>query len=416
MAGGRSAPGVASVTLLRAARNRRAGRADVGGCRGGRRAGHGGRPRAPCGCDGVGPRRRGADRRMDRRAGRRRAGSTRRAARRWPRRTASSPRHARAVRSPGCGSRSPGSPRSRRARTPSSPPWSPRRRTRRTATSPSWSRPAGRCSASCTRPPAGWTRPSPRLPVPHCRRSAATATAPHGLRTRLAAAAATWADRPSTGAGSSRPLGATTPDYRGGRVAGSAASASVPVVPSSGRTVVPGGSPPGDWSAVRWGRGLSATAACTTTRAAGPARVRSRQQPAAVSAETGPPATTGRVRHGEGSASGTVPVPGTPSVSAASVSAASAPGTAGSPSVPGTVPAWAAAPRRRRCRPSYRVAAGGGSLIGDALLRELTEGGRTTARPVLPPSERGAVVATRDSSGRAGTVPRTPRTIRCSAP
>jgi hypothetical protein len=71
--------------------------------------------------------------------------------------------------------------------------------------------------------------------------------------------------------------------------------------------------------------------------------------------------------------------------------------------VPGTVPAWAVAPTAEAVQAVYRVAAGGGSLIGDALLRELTEGGRTIARPVLPPSERGAVVATRDSSGRAGT-------------
>ena len=103
-------PGVAAVLLLRAARDRRAGRA-------GRRRGGG--VRRPCphrrrratrGRRRVGPPRGGVDRRVDRCAGRRRPGG------RGPERggtrgeTGSSPRRARAASWPGCAWRSPASP------------------------------------------------------------------------------------------------------------------------------------------------------------------------------------------------------------------------------------------------------------------------------------------------------------------
>jgi hypothetical protein len=251
------------------------------------------------------------------------------------------------------------------------------------------------------------------------------------LRARLATVAATWADRPSTGPtgtgspgpiltasldGTGRRPGEATTDGAsaavtrltvasaepvewsrtgpgssgsGGRerTPGAPGGASGPVVSSSGtgrrarrlaaealEQPVGGDGGPGD-GGVDEGR--------RSGRGAVPATAGGRV------AETGRPATTGRARHGEEQASETVPVPGTPSVPAAAP-------------VPGAVSARGPMSAAGAVQAVYR-AAGSGSLIGDALLRELTEGGRPTADAVAPPSGRGADVATHDAAGRPGT-------------
>jgi hypothetical protein len=202
------------------------------------------------------------------------------------------------------------------------------------------------------------------------------------LRARLATAAATLTDRWSTGPGPSRSGDPV-------RTPGVSGDASEPVGSSSGtgrrarrlaaealEQAGGGEGVPGDGGVPDKGRRSGRGAVPAT--AGGPV------------AETGRPATTGRARHGEESASGTFPVPGTPSIPAAA-------------SVPAAVSTWGAVSAAGAAQAGYQAAGRSGSLIGDALLRELTEGGRPTADAVPPPSERGAVVATRDSGGRSGT-------------
>ena len=178
-----------------------------------------------------------------------------------PRQAGSSPRRARAASSPGCASRSPGSPLCgpRAAADAVLPRWSPRRRTPPTATSPSWSRRAARCSASCTRRRAGWTRRSSAV-----RAAMAAERRDHDraarLRTRLAAATATWAGRPSSHEA------IREPEWRCRRPQRPSREAAAP------------------WAPAR-GRGAAVPARPTTWRPgadAGPARRRIQPRPAAV--------------------------------------------------------------------------------------------------------------------------------------
>jgi hypothetical protein len=228
------------------------------------------------------------------------------------------------------------------------------------------------------------------------------------LRIRLGAAAEAWADRPSRSPADvvSResalaPLLDTAADRRhaGPGPAGSGSHGRECSATAPGDEGVP--VPPGA-AAGRRARRLAAEAlkhringTSTVADAGGADGDRrtdrgTRRGTAGRAADAGHGSPSGHARHGAESASGSFRVAGaTPPRGATS-----AWGT-GSP--PGPVPA------------AYRAPNAGSSMIGDALLRELVDGGRTTPDGLLSPSDRSTAAAgrARTDGDHAGTAART---------